>query len=280
MMKASYIKIFQVKVIHTYFNNNVCTCINIAPSKTTLEIMKRFGLSIHHQIDGISFYSNSNESYRNYLLYIETISGQKSFDFTLQSTKANFNIITDVPTDLCGLVHFDSKNASNTFSNGSFNIVGKYVSKASTDFVATLQIQIKDIIKYSQQKDNLEFALNFKSRSTQWQYYIVNRSAAKLENLKVLSKNDFNFVGPKKATIPTGEEALLFSSGKHLIPLHETSKYKFNLVNEKEKGVGVSLNNNSYTMVFSALPSPNPEMMATIIDKETKIVSSKMYIYI
>jgi len=185
-----------------------------------------------------------------------------------------------LPVNWSGTLNFDSKNATNTFSNGSLNITGDYVSKASTDFVATLQIHFKDIITYSRQEVNLEFAINFKSRATQWQYFIINKSAAKLDNLKILSKNDLKFVGPIKTTISTGQEALLFSSGIQLIPLHETSKYKFNLVNEKEKGADMSSKNNLYTMVFNALPNPNPEMMATTINQKTKIVSSQMYIYV
>lgn len=280
MIKTSYKKLFQVKVLHSYFENNVCSCINITPSAPTLEIMKRFGLTARYLVDGISFYTSSNELYKNYLSYIETVSGKNSFDFTLQSTKSNFDIITDVPTGECSLVNFDSKNKSNTFSNGSLNIIGNYGSKTNADSVATLKIYFKDIVTYSQQEGDLEFAINFKSRSTQWQYYVINKSAIQLDNLKILTKSELQFIGPEKTTIPTGQEALLFSSGKQLIPLHETSKYKFNLVNEKEKGDDLGARNNSYTTVFNALPNPNPEIMATTINQKTKIVSSQMYIYI
>ena len=89
-----------------------------------------------------------------------------------------------------------------------------------------------------------------------------------------------SFEGPVKIKIATGEEALLFTSGDHLIPLTQSPKYKFNLINESVKEGDSQKNRISSKMILNGLPNPKPERIGFEIDAITKIVSSPMYVYI
>ena len=280
MSRVGYKQLFQVKALHSYFNNNVCSCLDFRPSDSTLEMMKRFGLVVKDQIDGFGFYCSTNDSLNNYLNYIATVSNETAFDFNIHSKDSNFNLKTDFPTSWIGTINYNSGNKKNTLSQGVLELKVDILANDNTEFLAQLTVNFKDIIKYKELNSTVEFEIKFKSRSTQWQYYVINKSSVKLDNPKISSKPEMNFEGPVKIKIATGEEALLFTSGDHLIPLTQSPKYKFNLIDESVKEGDSQKNRISSKMILNGLPNPKPERIGFEIDAITKIVSSPMYVYI
>ena len=280
MMRTGYKHIFQVKSLHSYFNESVCSCLDFIPSDSTQEMMQRFGLVLKDQIDGFGFYCSTNDSLNNYLNYIETVSDENSFDFNVHSKDPNFNIKTDLPTDWLGTICFNSDNQQNTFSNGALELKGDFLLGKHTGLLAQLTINFKDIVMYAKQNLIAVFEIKFKSRATQWQYYVINKNSVKLNNPKISSKSEINFEGPVKRRIATGEEALLFTSGDHLIPLSESPKYKFSLINESAKEDDSPNSRTSFKTILSGLPNPKPERIGFEIEAITKVVSSPMYVYI
>ncbi|PCI93939.1 MAG: hypothetical protein COB15_15380 [Flavobacteriales bacterium] len=273
-------KIFQVRALHSYFDKNECKCLTFEPSKSTLKLMQRFGLHIHLHNDGFSFFATTKDSINNYLAYIETVSRKSSFEFEIQPKIDNFNVFTDLPVDWSGTISFNTDNESNILSNGTLDIEKNYSFKKSTGSLALLTINFKDILKYGDLDSFTEFQIKFNRRATQWQYYIINRSAVKLDNPKISSKTDINFTGPVKTTIATGIEALLFTSGEQLIPLSKTPLYKFSLINESAVLENTAKSKTSSKIIFNALPNPKTEMIGFKVDTDTKLVSSPMYVYI
>ncbi|NQY29144.1 MAG: hypothetical protein HRT69_06700 [Flavobacteriaceae bacterium] len=280
MIRSGYKQIFQVKVLHSYFNDNVCSCLDFVPSDSTMKMMQRFGLILRSQIDGFSFYCSTKDSLINYLNYIEKVTNEISFNFNVHSKDIYFNLITDLPTNWLGTISFNSENKTNTFSKKGRELKGVFLKKDYTGSLARLEINFKDIVQLTQQNSVAEFVIKFKSRATQWQYYIINRSSVKLDNPKISSKTDMSFEGPFKTTIATGEEALLFTSGDHLIPLAESPNYKFSLINEAIKDDNSQNKRTSSKVILNGLPNPTPERIGFKVDTITKLVSSPMYVYI
>ncbi len=280
MMGSGYKQIFEVSALHSYFKDNVCRCLEFVPSDSTTKMMQRFGFILRNQIGGFGLYCCTKDSLNNYLNYIEKVSNENSFNFNVYSNESYFNIITDLPTNWIGTISYNSENKTNTLSKGVLELKEDLSDNENTDTLVQLRINFKEIVKYSQQNSFAEFEIKFKARATQWKYYIINRNSVKLDNPKISSKTDLSFEGPAVTTIATGEEALLFTSGNHLIPLTEFPKYKFNLINEIIKDENSQKNRTSPKVILNGLPNPTPERIGFEVDPETKLVSSPMYIYI
>jgi hypothetical protein len=144
-----------------------------------------------------------------------------------------------------------------------------------------LKISLSDILKYQNKDGALQMQIEYTARATQWQYYIINRSLVKLDNPAVTGKSDIAFEGPANVTIATGQAALLFTSGKNLIPLSECPKYKFDLVNSS----GATQDNGSRSkkagkIIFKGLPHPQPGRFGSLIVNGKGQVSSPIYLYI
>ena len=147
MIRSGYKQIFQVKVLHSYFNDNVCSCLDFVPSDSTMKMMQRFGLILRSQIDGFSFYCSTNDSLHNYLNYIETVSDEISFNFNVHSKDANFNLITDLPTNWIGTISYNSENKTNTLSKGVLELKEHLLDEECAGSLAQLAISFKDIVK-------------------------------------------------------------------------------------------------------------------------------------
>lgn len=121
-----------------------------------------------------------------------------------------------------------------------------------------------------------QFAIRYAARATQWQYFVVNKGALKLDNPAITGKADINFEGPESVTIPSGQQAMLFTSGGNLIPLSEHPRYKFDLVNNP---AGATTRPAARTIV-RGLPGPAPwRIGSTLIGANNQCISS-MYVYL
>lgn len=280
-MQDKLTNIFNLSVTHTYFIENKCTCLEFIANAATGKFMRRFDLTLRKRKDGFGLYTGSQTPLASFFAYVGKAAGQNFFDFDIKTTNPSFFLFTNLPADYKGQLTYSS-NALLAPHEGNAAVLAMSLATAdirSNLMVGTLRIFFDDILKLNQGFQHAKYNIQFNARATQWQYYIINKSAVHLGNPSIAGKEKIIFRGPEQVTIPTGQNALLFSSGEQLIPLSELPRYKFDLVSSTSLSGEAAKKNNSRT-IFKGLPNPNPERMGIITQGGQKQLSSPMYIYI
>jgi hypothetical protein len=124
------------------------------------------------------------------------------------------------------------------------------------------------------------FEIRFSARATQWQYYIINRSAAQLDNPSITGKAGIPFEGPTEVTIASGQQALFFSTGENLLPLSLSPKYRFDLVNTAATDNGSAARKSNAKVIFKGLPDADPKNIGIVRINGNTQVSTPIYVYV
>ena len=130
------------------------------------------------------------------------------------------------------------------------------------------------------QDSSSKFEIAFNARSTQWNYYVINKSSIKLDHPKIEGKSEIKFEGPFNRVSQTGNKALFFTSGNHLIPLSEIPKFKFNLINESKASAKTAKKTLTSKTIYTSLPNPDPGKIDIEEIEKKIIVSSSIYVYV
>ncbi|AYL99030.1 hypothetical protein [Mucilaginibacter celer] len=279
MMQTNYQIAFTLDVQHTYFDKGICKCLQFVPGAGTAKLMRRFEITMLKKVNGFDFYIDSPQTIAQYLDYITQATGQTCFDFNISATDQQFYLFTDTGKIGPGQLTFDTGAAANTVNNDVVDLYCYQSPSLNASFIGTLSIDFDDIISYARGESGAAFNISFRARATQWQYFIINRSAVKLDNPVIAGKADIGFEGPKSVVTSNGQPAIFFSSGTNLIPLSETPVYQFNLVNSSANGSSAQKINNG-KIVFKGLPNPHPGIIALAGDGLTGQLASPMYVYV
>ena len=276
MIQSSYKMIFSLGVFHTYFESGICTCLHFSPASSSSALLRKFGFKMREQNNGFDLFCNTTGSLSSLFSYMAG-AGQDYFEFTMTSSNRAFPLFTELPSGGPGQLVFDSGSASNQFVNGAVLLSGSLLPMSVVTATGTLKIYFSDILKYQ----DAAFEIRFTALATQWQYYIVNKSAAQLDNPSISGKPGVSFEGPENVTIPSGQQAMLFSSGTNLLSLSEVPKYKFDLVNNSPTGNSSPAKKISGgKVIFKGLPNPDPGNTGFIMLNGKKQSSSPIYVYV
>jgi hypothetical protein len=279
MKHSIYNSLFKVAIFHTYFENGQCNCLSVNLKPATSFLLKRFGFMVKNTTNGIEFYSNSSDV-AALLPYVSQATGLTSFDFELVSNNDYFNYFTDLPMDWIGQLEYDSQGKLNKQEQNVITLVPKLNASVYQPIVGSLSIHFDELIKNNDQRVPLQFTISYKARATQWQYFIINKSAIKLVNPKIIGKSGIKFEGPQNITIENGEQAMLFSSTQDLIALSVLPAHKFDLIDAPLLNENEEINKNAMVKtIVKGLPTPQAERIASI-KVETKLVLSPMYVYV
>ena len=263
-----------------YFENNICNCLQFTPGSVTSGILKKFSCSIRYTTGGFALYANVQGTPVNWLTYITNVMGVRFFDFTITTTNAAFAFFTDVPVNSIGRLDYNSSNSANITGSNGMQLAETFVNATAATALGTITICFDDIIKQQLAGSSAPFIISYKARSTQWQYYIINKSAVRMDNPCITSKDGIVFSGPEKVTTGNGEQALLFSSGDTLLPLSEVPKYVFGLSNNAlPNNTGGVKKTSPAKTIYKGLPNPDP-LRVGITANGANSVSSPMYVYI
>lgn len=281
-MQSNFKIAFSVAVTHTYFNKGICNCLQFMPDTGTQMLLKRFGFIIRDKIDGFDLYSNSTTELSALLSHVSKITGKNAFGFKIQTNNSSFNYFTDLPVSWRGQLMYDSQAIVSVSASNLVQLKETQLNDAGNTCIGSLNVQFDDLLKYSNTNGFAQFQINYKARSTQWQYYIINKSALALGNPAVVGKSDISFNPPSDVTIDTGQQVMLFSSGNNLIPLSEVPQYQFDLVNNPASNSGESSGgkNTSVKTIFKGLPNPDPARIGIVNIDNQQQVSSPMYVYV
>jgi len=278
MMTTKYELVFKVTVKHTFFQGDVCNCLLFTPSTDTENLFKRFDFIIRSRTDGFDLHT-TNDTIENYLNYIQSSTGKSGFDFQIQTSNPDFVLFTDLPVSWLGQILYSSSDPSNQLNDETV-ILNQTLSEGSSTDIGALNVQFADLIKGDNPSQTINYQIDFEARSTQWQYYVVNKSRILLDNPSIVGKSEIAFVGPSTVTLPTNEEALLFTS-ETLIPLSEIAVNNFDLANNPAAIENDKLKTKANPkIVFKGLPNANPSHFGIISENGTDGMSSPMYIYL
>lgn len=280
MIQSNFQILFKVEVLHSYFDQNICPCLKFNPGSVTSKLLDRFDFKCRSKINGFDLYANSRASVTAFLNYITKATNQTYFDFGIVTTNSHFNFFTDLPVDWVGQLDFDSQAASNRYEGNAVQLSQGLSKNAGTSRLGNLILRFNDILKFQNNNGFTQFDIRFAARSTQWQYFVINKSSIQLDN-PAIGKTDMDFTGPENVFIESGQQALLFSSGDNLIPLSELPKYKFNLINKPASGGNETTRKISAPkIIYTGLPNPDPGRIGMTRINGKNQVSSPMYVFI
>lgn len=281
MKTDGYFAIFSVEVLHSFFEKNICDCLLFKPDDLTEKVMKRFGFLTRKKNNGFTIYINKTQPLSVFFDYIKRATFETTFDFTIKTTDESFWLYTELPAGFDGQIHYSSERALPNEEDGSLTLEPTFITGSNTN-VGKLSIRFDDVLTYIKPDDHAKFRIRFKARSTQWQYYIINKSSVHVENPAINSRLNISFEGPVPVTIPTGEEAMLFTSADNLLPLSSKPSFQLDLVNDKKREgdderAGPQL---TKKMLFKGLPWPDPGRVSLFELNGRRIFSSPMYVYL
>lgn len=293
MTNLVYQRLFQLNVSHSYFQEDICRCLEFNADAATAQLMKRFRFLIRRQADGFGLYSNFNQTAGQLLQYIEEATGQHSFSFEIRTTNPDFNLFTELPANWVGQIIFNSMD--NTVITNKVLLSQRLSPNAGTLCLGMVTLRFEDILQYCGHTVSAytQFEIRFEARATQWQYFVINRSQVPLSNPAICgkkpglsAKDQISFDGPVHVITAAGQAALLFSSGNQMIPLTEAPIYKFDLIdrtgtagNATTIGSAEDKKAAKPTIILKGLPNPDPQWIGRATG-EAEALSSPMYIYL
>ena len=275
MSRSNYKTIFRLKVCHSYFSNGICKDLVFVPGSSTRKLLERYRFDFKKLPDGFECFINTTYSPQAFLNSITCATGKTYFDFDIETTNSFYNYTNLSTSNLNQLVY----SSSNIISNNESYIINAETAEETGNCFAKLKIFFNDILKLMSSELPALLSIHFEARATQWQYYIINRSEVPLKNPAVSDKTGISFSGPENVTMPTGEKALLFTSGTTLLPLKEDSNYRFNLINISGSTAYATMKPTE-KIIYKNLPNPNPDTMGFTNPDIANMLSSPMFVYL
>ncbi|MEJ0103885.1 MAG: hypothetical protein WDO19_15570 [Bacteroidota bacterium] len=174
-------------------------------------------------------------------------------------------------------MNYDSKDQVAESGKRVIGLKEKLSENKSTAIAGTVLIRFDDI---TGETGAPRFIIRLTARSTQWQYFFINNSAVHLEKPVITGNGTIKFDGPETVTIPSGQQALFFSSGSSLLPLSERPAYSFSLVNRVTPRAGDLQRVMKNRVIIKSLPFPDPVQYGSVQVENEDQFSSPMYVFI
>jgi hypothetical protein len=277
-MGTPYKIAFSVAVKHSYFTSGACTCLAFSATEASGKLMAKYGFLVNPLHNGFQLFTNSSQPLNDYFEYIYKTSGLHYFEFEIQNLSPSFYLYTDLPLDQNGLLSYSSHQLISQQDN-VLKLRGTFEAQRARPVFGSLKVYFDSIDQLTGTEQPCELELDYTARSTSWQYYIINKSGLTLANSTITGKSDIVFEGPLVSVLQNGEEALRFSSGDHLIALHEKPLVNFDLVSKKE-GNGNSGRSTSSKLIYRNLPGPSVNNLSMETVNGKTLITSSIYVYL
>lgn len=177
-------------------------------------------------------------------------------------------------------MEYDSHDPLNSTEGNNTVLHLTLTEQKNPSVIGNLKIYFDDIPGPAGKSSPANYIIRLMARSTQWQYYIINKNSVSLSNPSISGKTNISFKGPGNVKLENGEEALLFYSDQDL-PLSQVPTRKFDLVSETAGStINTTKKSSGTKIVYKGLPNPDPPDMGTILIDGKIRPASPMYIYI
>lgn len=269
-------QVFSLEVFHSFFEEGKCNCLVFDPSPATAGVLNKFGFMQKNKSNGFEMIFSSDKNMQQVMSYMEIIH-QNYFEFEIVNRNPDFYFFTELPVNWLGQLMYSTKVSNAATEGKSISLIPEFLDQESKPRFGTVRIYVETVLAAGA---GIKFQIDYQARATQWNYYVVNKSAVQLINPVISGKQDVSFDGPKNTTIQTGQQALLFSSGEKLLSLSERPKFKFDLVNKAADGQEKNIKSASAKTIFKGLPNPDPGRIGIENINGKTLVTSPIYVYI
>jgi hypothetical protein len=264
MNRTKLKKLFQLRIFHSYFENDTCPFVQLVPDEKTLELSNRFGFQLSTVAGHIGFFNSSGAPLDALLPYIIKFF-QPVLRFTIISNDPQFGLYTELPANE---TNYDTISAANVLCEEELKLSGQPGQVAAGLKLGQLKVDIQDLLKFAAADNFARYCISYTARATRWQYYVIKRSQVATDSLVINGKTGVQFNGPDKVVAATGHPALLFTCAD-MLPLSEVPRYRFDLLSGKGSPMLKTL--------VKGLPTPDVEKL---VRNEQQQFSSPMYVYV
>lgn len=271
-MTTQYTHIAELVIRHSYYNELDNIPIDFVPSATTAKLFQKYGFLMRPIFNGFQLFSTSDQPLKTYLQYIERATQTSQFSVSIAPSDDYFYNYTELLENGAKSILYSTSNTQLILDK---KVLFPGISSEKTNaYLGEIQLNFEDL--YSNEKSS--YLIEFTAQKTQWNYFVINRSQVNLNNPFIKSKTELKFESPISTTLPTGEQALQFSSGKSLIPLHANAVHHFDLADTIAKPG--TQDQTKIKTLFVGLPNPLPSRI-NFNDVEGEIrPTSPMYVYL
>lgn len=270
-METNYTKIAEVRVEHSYYSSTSTIGLKFSLDTNTETVMKRYGIFIRSLKNGFLLYTNSPRPWTDYLAYITKSSGIDQFNINIEATDPEIYVFTKLPMNWAGTIAYSTSNAKNESDNGAIVLTPDFSNDSERSSFGKLALVFDDLADSTLNT----YKIVYEAQTTQWNYYVINKSKRALNEPYIETKNTIAFNSPVSVELPNGESALLFSSGSQFIPLHNYVDESFSLADKGTNG-----NSTKTKIIFAGLPNPLPSRTDIVDFEGRRQMASPMYIYI
>ncbi|MDJ0715440.1 MAG: hypothetical protein QNJ54_14640 [Prochloraceae cyanobacterium] len=172
-------KIFDLKVIHTYYQNQECPDLDIYPTEECQKILAGHRLIVKKNINGISVIAPVSSTGEPLIQFSEDL----QFTFLLKIINKNFLDFTDFPdlnepqwNPLLNLIYrFSNENIGDVGSWDLEKTIVKYLElkKYKDDNIVGFVVIYNNSSLPSVLNQSSEFKINFTAKEQYWLYYLV-----------------------------------------------------------------------------------------------------------
>jgi len=277
MSTINYNPIFRVDIKHSFFTEGNCNCFDVALSKSTRLLTQQYGFKFEYTNGSIVCYSSESTNSVALLKYLKT-KAVSFFDIKVGVTDDNFFNYTELPLNWLGVLCYDSEFEKNISEHQYAILTPEYRDSSDLQYLLTIRIHFDTLLNSCNHKEHRsEFRIEFKSRKSIWEYFVVDRTSVVSKETEIISESDVTF-NKSAVMLFNGQLATKFASDT-TIKLSQSPKYQFRLVNINSKTTGLNGEPNT-DIIVPCLPSPSTSTINIMDFKGKKTVTSPMYIYV
>jgi len=272
--------LFHIQLRHQYYDDTIWHHLTLKPDATTEAFLQRFRLVQRRTELGLSVYYYGTPSFASFVASLPNLLDGKTLRFYLHNSDASYLNISDLPLNWLGQLNYDSRDVVVREGDPALQVLNLQLAQRSLNesgVIGQVTIASSDL----QAERTPIFVIEMAARRTHWFYYVCNRSQRNYEQLSVHNDEGIVFEPPKPTTLPTGEPALLFRSGKRTFAMKQTFAAPFHLVHLMAGADAHNAANglNSQTLL-QGLPIPQTDRLCIEHHNGQPYVYSPMYVYI
>ena len=269
---------------HQYYDDGLWQYLSLKPDDDSAAFFQRYRLLLRENWQGIGLYYFGSGPFDGFMAALTDLLEGRSLRFYLHNTDPYYANISDLPLDWAGQLNYDSQDVTQSDDDPNVQILNRQLApRTLCDSGVIGQITIAPANLQAGQAAT--FVIKMAARFTHWYYYLCNRSQRHFNQLSVHNGSGIVFQPPEAVTLPTGEAAMLFSSGEQAFALKQRVSEPFNLVNlMDEADASSAVDGLNSQVLIEGLPIPPTDQLRIKqhngSEDQTPYVYSPMYVYI
>ncbi|KUI96895.1 hypothetical protein [Vibrio sp. MEBiC08052] len=271
--------LFSLQLQHQYFRQSQWLNARLIPDTPTRGWMSRFQLQLTSNLNCWSMYGFATSGRPAVLDGLTLLADGHPLRFWICQPLDNFVLLTALPTDWQGLLHYDNRQivagCQDEAQPASVNLVMGHVpfDHAPDGAVAEVLFYPAALTTYA------HYTISLQSRTSRWEYRMIQRGQLKLHQPQVIDESGtFEFPAPTRYETATGELGWRMSSGSQCLPLAQVPSQRFKLIDKQV--IDAQTGQSIQRTILPALPTPGTDQFHVEQAQEKGDLVSVMYVYL